>query len=773
MSFSRLEDRRLVTGAGRYVSDWHLPGQLYAAFLRADRAHARIVSIDVSQAQAMPEVHAVLTAEDTQRAGFRSLPCAAPIPGKGGAEVLKPYRPVLAAEVVRFVGECVACVVAQTEEAAQNAVEAIVIEYDDLPVVIGAEAAIAPGAAQLHPNIPGNLAIEFETGDAQAVAAAFAKSAHIVRLDLHNQRVAGNPMEPKGCLVRHDAGTGDYFVHVCTQGTVGMRGQLVATTGIADEHVHVVAEDVGGGFGLRFNAYPDYSAVMLAARITGRPVRWVASRSEVFLSDEHARGVSSRGELALDAQGQFLAFRFDFLNDMGAYIAPTGPVVAVLSIRACLAGVYKVPAAVANVRLALTNSVPMAAYRGAGRPVISYMIERLVDQAAVELAIDPADLRRRNLIPAHAMPWPTANGLAYDSGDFPAVLEHALEVADWTGFEQRRTQSAAHGRLRGIGLASFVEATGGGAGPDEVEARFGGHGEITLFAVSHSHGQSHETAYAEILSAVLGLPRERFRLRNGDPAVRLAGNATGGSRTLHGVGSALRVLADDVIAKGRELAARALEVAAADIVFADGRYQIAGTDRSVTLDSLIEQHSGGAVHPLDTRSSARTGGTFPNGCHVAEVEIDPTTGVVEIVRFSAVDDAGTILNHTIVAGQMHGGITQGAGQVLGEHAIYDRQSGQLLTGSFMDYPMPRAIMIHGLTLAEHPVPTPTNVLGAKGVGEAGVTGSLPALMNAILAALRTAGVTHFDMPATPARIWGAIEAARAGDARRFAYDRAQ
>jgi carbon-monoxide dehydrogenase large subunit len=768
MTFSRLEDRRLVTGAGRYVSDWSFPGQLHAAFLRADRAHARIVSIDTDAARAMPGVRAVLTADDTAAAGFRSLPCAAPIPGKGGSDILKPVRPVLAGEVVRFVGECIVCVVADSVNEAQDAVEAIGIEYEDLPPVMSAQAAVLAGAPQLHPNIPGNVAITFETGEADAVSAAFASAAHVVRLDVHNQRVVGSPMEPKGCLVRHDPASGDYFVHVCTQGTTGMRAQMVATTGVPDANLHIVAEDVGGGFGLRFNAYPEYSAVLLAARITGRPVRWIASRSEVFLSDEHARGVDCQGELALDAQGNFLAFRFDFLNDMGAYIAPTGPVVAIVSIRSCVAGTYKVPSALCTVRLALTNSVPMAAYRGAGRPIISYMIERLVDQAAVELGFDPVELRRRNLVPASAMPWKTANGLGYDCGDFPAVLDKAVTLSDWAGFAARREASSRQGRLRGIGMASFIESTGGGASPDEVEARFGEHGEISIFAVSHSHGQSHETAYAELLGSILGLPRERFRLRNGDPAVRLAGNPTGGSRTMHGVGTALRVLADDIIAKGRELAARTLEAASADITFENGVYRIAGTDREVSLDTLIERHAAGPDRVLDTRSSARTGSTFPNGCHVAEVEIDPATGVVSIERFTAVDDAGNLLNPVIVAGQMHGGIAQGAGQVLGEHAIYDGESGQFLTGSFMDYAMPRAMIVQGLTLAHHPVPTASNLLGVKGVGEAGVTGSLPALMNAILTALRPVGVTHFDMPASPARVWGAIQAARAGDGRRFA-----
>ena len=624
MAFSRLEDRRLVTGAGRYTSDWNFPGQAHAHFLRADRAHARILRIDAAAALAMPGVIAVLTGEDAVRSGFGSLPIIPPPPARGGGSMIKVHRPALAAGTVRFVGECVACVVAESAALAADAAEAIEVDYEELPAVMTAEAASAPGAPQLHANVPGNLPYDFETGDAAAVTAAFARAARVVKLDLHNQRVVGNPMEPKACLVRHDPATGEYFVHACTQGTAGMRGQLVAATGIADDRIHIVAEDVGGGFGVRFNAYPEYCALMLAARAAGRPVKWTGTRSEVFLSDEHARGVSSTGEIALDERGNFLALRLQFLNDMGAYLAPTGPIVATLSIRACLTGVYRIPAACARVRCALTNTVPMAAYRGAGRPVISYMLERLVEQAAVELGVDPAALRRQNMVPPAAMPYRTANGVEYDSGDFPAVMEDALHLAGWSGFAARRDAAVRRGKLRGIGLTTYIEATGAGGGTDEVEARFGAHGGIDIYAVSHSHGQSHETVYAEILAAVLGLPRERFRLRNGDPAVRLKGNATGGSRTLHGVGSVLRIAADDIIRKGRDLASRALEAAGADIEFSAGVYRIAGTDRSVSLDTLITRYAAaGAPHPLDTRSAGNFGSTFPNGCHIAEVETMP------------------------------------------------------------------------------------------------------------------------------------------------------
>jgi carbon-monoxide dehydrogenase large subunit len=421
-----------------------------------------------------------------------------------------------------------------------------------------------------------------------------------------------------------------------------------------------------------------------------------------------------------------------------------------------------VPAACARVRLAVTNKAPAAAYRGAGRPVMSYMLERLVDQAAVELGIDPAELRRRNLVTKDKFPYKAANGNIYDCGDFEGVLADAVAASDWAGFPARRARAAKRGKLRGRGMAAYIEASGGGFAPsDQVELRFDTDGGVTMYAVSHSHGQGHETSYAQIVSAVLGVPMEKFRLRNGDPAVRLVGNATGGSRSLLGVGSVMQLAAKQVVEKGLALASKDLEAAAADIEFSDGAYRIKGTDRAVTLIALAKKYAG-TPNALDVKTEGKFGVTFPNGCHIAEVEIEPETGIAEIVRFTAVDDAGNIINHQIVEGQMQGGITQGAGQVFGEQAIYDPDTGQLLTGSFMDYPMPRAGLVEGLAIREHPVPTATNPLGAKGVGEAGVSGSLPALMNAVLDALRRAGVAHFDMPATPDRLWRAIRGVKAG-----------
>jgi carbon-monoxide dehydrogenase large subunit len=758
----RLEDRRLLTGQGRFTSDWNFPNQAYAAFLRSDRAHAEIVSIDTAAALAAPGVLAVLTGRDVTAAGFKSMPTNLAVKDRFGEPLKKPPRPVLAQGKVRHVGECVACVVAESPQLAQDAVELVAVDYRDLPSVTVAADALRPGAPQLHAELPGNLSFDWVAGDEAATEAAFRSAARVVRLELDNQRLIGNPMEPRACAATWDAAAQKYALYACTQGTAGMRGQLVYTMGIPDEKLDVIAEDVGGGFGVRFNMYPEYCAVLLAAKTAGRPVKWTGSRSEVFLSDEQGRDVASTSEVAIDAAGKFLAMRFTYLADLGAYLAPTGPFINTQGVVACLTGVYEVPAACARVRLAVTNKSPSAAYRGAGRPVMSYMIERLVEEAAFELKRDPAELRRMNLVPRHKFPYKAANGTTYDCGDFEGVLADAVKLSDWEGFAARRAQSKRSGRLRGRGMAAYIEASGGGFAPhDQVELRFGSGGEVTMYSVSHSHGQGHETSFAQVVAAVLGVPLENFRLRNGDPAVRLVGNATGGSRSLLGVGSVMQLAAKQVVDKGLALASKDLEAAAADIEFRDGAYRIKGTDRAVSLLSLAKKYAGTA-QALDVRTEGKFGATFPNGCHVAEVEIDPETGVAEVVKFTAVDDAGNIVNHQIVEGQMQGGITQGAGQVFGEHAVYDPETGQLLSGSFMDYTMPRAGLVEGLSIHEHPVPTSTNPLGAKGVGEAGVSGSLPALMNAVLDALRQVGVAHFDMPATPDRIWRALRQAKAG-----------
>jgi len=757
----------MLTGRGRYVADWNLPGQAYGHFLRSDRAHAEIVSMDTSAARAMPGVVAVLTGADVLAAGHKPMPAAAPMKGRGGAEQRVPPRYALTADRVRYVGEPIALVVAETAAQAQDAAEAIAVEYRELTAVVRAADALAPGAPQLHDSVPGNLVLDFVGGDEAAVKAAFARAAKVVRLTAYHTRVVGNPMEPRAALATYEVDADRYLLHATTQGAGPMRLQLARMLDVPEEKIRIVAEEVGGGFGVRFNAYPEYGALLLAARTLGRPVKWVASRAEVFLSDEQARDVVHTGEAALDADGRILALRFEYLCNVGAYLAFTGSFIHTVNLVNVASGVYDVPAVYVEAKLALTNTVPAAAYRGAGRPVASYAMERLIDQAAYELGLDPAEFRRRNLVPKSKFPYRIVTGFEYDCGDFEGVLEDALAVADWKGFEARRAESERRGKLRGRGIATYIEATasGGFAPYDQAQIAWNPDGTLTLRTASHNHGQGHETTLAQIVGAVLGLPPERIRLRTSEPGYPMVANPTGGSRTLVGIGSAMFLAAREIVEKGFDLAAEALESARADLEFERGTYRIRGTDRAIPIAELARRYPGQL--DLDFRDRPKVPSTYPNGCHIAEVEIEPETGVVEIVSYVACDDAGTIVNHQIVEGQMQGGITQGAGHVFLEQAVYD-ESGQLLTGSFMDYAMPRAGLVGGLRLLEHPVPTATNPLGAKGVGEAGVTGSMPCLMNAVMDALRCAGVRRFDMPASPQRIWAAIRAAREGRPEAFA-----
>jgi carbon-monoxide dehydrogenase large subunit len=768
----RLEDARMLAGGGRYVSDWQLPGQAYGHFVRSDRAHAELVSIDASAALAMPGVVAVLTGEDVAAAGLKPMPAAAPMKGRGGADQLPTPRPALAQGRVRYVGEAIALVVAESASAAQDAAEALVLDYRELPAVVGARDALAAGAPQLHESVPGNIVLDYTGGDQAATDAAFGKAARVVKLFAYHTRVVGNPMEPRAAMGSYDAAADRYFLHAPTQGVGPMRSQLAQILGVAPDRIRVVAEEVGGGFGVRFNAYPEYAALLLAAKKLRRPVKWVGTRSEVFLADEQARDILHRGEVALDESGRILGMRFEYLANLGAYVAFTGTFVNTMNMVNVISGVYDVQAVHVQGKLVVTNTVPTAAYRGAGRPVASYALERLIDQAAHEIGMDPAELRRRNLVPKGKFPYKIVSGFEYDCGDFEGVLDKALKAADWVGFEGRRNESAKRGRLRGRGLSTYIEATaaGGFAPYDQAlvtwDAEGSNEGGVTLRTASHNHGQGHETTFAQIVSGVLGIPMERVRLRTAEAGFDLVSNPTGGSRTLHGLGSALFAAAHEIVKNGLELAAEALEAAQADIEFDAGRYRIKGTDRSIGIADLARKYRGRL--DLDFKDRPKVGATYPNGCHIAEVEIEPQTGETEIVAYVACDDAGTIINHQIVEGQMQGGITQGAGHIFGEQAIYDQASGQLLNGSFMDYPMPRALLVNNLRVLEHPVPTKTNPLGAKGVGEAGVTGSMPCLMNAVLDALRQGGVTHFDMPATPHRVWRALQAASAGEPRALA-----
>lgn len=756
---SRREDLRLVTGAGRYTADWNRPGQLHAAFLRADRAHAEILRLDASRALAHPGVHAVFTGEDAKSAGFKSLPNNVGFKGRNDQPLLKPYHPVLAMGKVRFVGEAIAMIVADTAVIAEDARELIEIEYRELPAVASFDAAVASGAPQLHADVPGNLAFEFESGNEQAVDAAFAKAKFVSRLTVDSQRLVGNALEPRACLVEFDAASGCYTLHIPIQGIPTMRGQIAHVTGLDADKIVIETQDVGGSFGVRGSAYPEYFAAMLAARKLGRPVKWVGSRTEVFQSDFHGRALSLTGELAMDAEGRFIAIRFDDRADLGAYGATFGSFIATRNLTVTAGGVYRIPAIYVRTRLAYTNTVPVSAYRGAGRPDIAYAIERLVDHAAAEHGFDRIELRRRNFIPKSEMPYQTANAGIYDCGDFEAVMDDALARSDWNGFAERRAASERAGKLRGLGIATYLESGGGGAAPkDQVAVEFGADGSMTLFAITQSSGQGHETVFPQIVAGALGISAEGIRFHPGRPPFDLVGNSVGGSRGVLGTGSAFRLLGTKLIEIAKPFAAQKLGRPVDELRYGEGRFQ-AG-DRSIGFVELARELAATQPHPLNTTGEGTFGLTYPNGCHVAEVEIDRETGVATIARYTAVDDLGNVINPQLVEGQVQGGVVQGAGQVFGEHAVYDPETAQLLTGSFSDYVMPKAGLVREIQLHDHPVPTAENTLGAKGVGEAGCSGSLPALSNAVVDALRPLGISQVDLPCTPARLWTAMREAR-------------
>ena len=750
----RREDNRLVTGSGCYASDWNLPGQLHAVFLRADRAHAIITAIDTSAARTAPGVHSVLTATDMEAAGYTRGRAMVPYKGRG-EPLLAPDSPALAKDRVRYVGELVAIVVADSPHAAQDAAELITIDYDPLPAVVDGRSALEPGAALLHDSIPGNICFDFDYGDAAAVDAAFGSATHVVRLEQESGRVVGNPMEPKAALVAWDGTVLELWSP--SQGMTGIRDSLAALTGLNPDQIRVHARDVGGAFGIRGAAYPEYAAMALAALQIGRPVKWVASRSETFLSDYHGRAVWMSAELALDAEGRFLAIRHDWVCNIGAHPSGAGPGTNTLNASLMAAGAYRIPAVYGRTRLAVTNTVPITAYRGAGRPDMAYMVERLVEQAARQTGIDRLALRRLNRIPRDAFPYKIVTApmpSAYDSADFDALLDAAVAEADWDGFEARRVAAAAQGRLRGIGCALFIEPAGGVAPSDEAAITFEPDGSILLHEVAVASGQGHETVLPEIVGRALQIDPERITLRAGrsdGPALKGAGAF--GSRSMMAQGSVSAEAAGMVIKKGRALASEVLEAAEADIAYADGLYSIAGTDRSVGLAELAQRHPGA----LDSKAELPSPRAFPSGAHVAEVEVDPETGMTELIRYVSIDDCGVVLNRTLLEGQIWGGLLQGLGQVFGEICLYD-EDGQMLSGSFMDYAMPHADLVRRVTIQTVLVPSPNNQLGVKGVGEAGTVGSLPTTMNAILDALRPRGVTHLDMPASAQRVWSALQA---------------
>ena len=751
----RVEDFRLVTGTGKYAADWKLPGELHAHFVRSDRAHAEIVSVKVGNAAKFPGVKRVYTGEDAMRAGYNKFFVIVNYPGRGGQHIRKPPRPALAVGRVRHVGDAVAMIVADSPVAAQDAAELVEVEYRDLPAVVTVEEALAPGAPQLHDDVPGNLAFDYEGGNEEAVKAAFRHAAHVTRLRLEVSRVAPNPLELRGCTAEYDPRDESYHLYVCIQGINMMRKQLSFATDVPEDRIVIHAQDVGGSFGQRSAAYPEYCMQMLASRELGKPVRWISTRAEGFMTDTHGRANTVTGELALDGEGKFLAMRLDWLGDMGAYLSATGSASHTRNPTTCMTGVYRFPALYGRFRLVFTNTVPVAAYRGAGRPDIAYVIERLVSQAAAELKIDPTELRRRNFIPREAFPYKTPTGSTYENADLPAVLEKALRLADWKGFPRRRLQSEKKGKLRGIGISTVIENTGAGLFPkDQVAIELGADGVVTAYTLSHSSGQGHETTFAMVIADALGIPLEQVRLRESVQGKGLIGNHTGGSRSLVGAGSVCKLAAQKLIDQGKSLAAQELEVEPSQVEYARGVFHTRGSKRKLRLGELAKKQL------VSVMAEATVGSTFPNGCHVAEVEIDPETGATDIVSYNAVDDAGNVVNHSVVEGQVHGAVTQGAGQIFCEKVVYDRETGQLLTGSFMDYCMPRAGMLRDIRLEDEPLPSGNNSLGAKGVGESGCTASLPSLANAVMDALRPLGIRHLDMPFTPAKVWHAIQSAK-------------
>jgi carbon-monoxide dehydrogenase large subunit len=763
----RVEDPRLLKGAGSYTDDGTLPGTLHGIVLRSPHAMARLTAIDTQAARAVPGVKAVYTAADTDGDGLGLLPCLAKLTNRDGTPQVSPDRPVLARDMVRHVGEPVAFIVADTLQAARDGAEAVMVEYDVLPSITELDHAMDEGRPQVWPQAPRNVCFDWEIGQKEQVESLFKSAAHITRLKVVNNRIVVNSIEPRAALAAYDADTRRWTLRTNTQGgwlLKSILGPTIFNTG--EESFRIITPDVGGGFGMKLFLFPEHVLTSYAARKLGRPVKWTAERSEAFLCDTGGRDNVTLGEIAMDAEGKFLALRTRNVANMGAYLSNFGPYIPTAAGTGVLASVYGFQAVYANVFGVFTNTTPVDAYRGAGRPESNYLVERLIDAAAREIGVDRVELRRRNMVGPEQMPHKTPVGKNYDSGDFKLVMEHGLRHMDWAGFEARRAASAAKGKRRGIGMAYYLEATGGAA-TERAELRFTDDGYVDVYVGTQSTGQGHETAYVQLTVDKLGVPGERVRIRQGDTDTIPTGGGTGGARSLYSEGQAIFATTASVIEKGRRAASEALEAAQADIVFEAGRFSVTGTDRGIDIMTLAATQRARAAEGkdatlLDAAEVANIDAhTFPNGCHIAEVEIDPETGVTKLVRYTVTDDMGKTVNPMIVRGQVQGGVAQGFGQAVLEHTVFDPESGQLLAGSFMDYTLPRADDLPDIEVDLIEVPCLTNPLGVKGAGEAGAVGSPPAVMNAIVDALTPVGVTHLDMPATPEKVWKAITTARA------------
>ncbi|MBC4014715.1 xanthine dehydrogenase family protein molybdopterin-binding subunit [Siccirubricoccus deserti] len=759
----RKEDVRLLTGRGTYTDDIDRPGQLHAYVLRSPHAHAAILSIDTAEAKAAPGVVAVLTGHDAAADGIGHFPVMVDVPGKGGTKLFSTPREILQTQRVRFVGDPVALVLAETKAEAQDAAELILVDYDILPSVTDTGAALAPDAPVIWEENGSNRCVLWDSGREAEAEAGFARAAKTVAVELINNRLVGNPMEPRVALGEYDAATGGYTLHSPTQGVMRVRDGLAKLIlKVPNDKLRVISPDVGGGFGLRGKIHPESGMVLWAAKRTGRPVKWTSSRTETFMCDPHGRDHVTRAEMAFDADARVLGVKIRTMAAMGAYLQDFGPRVPTVAGGRIMGTVYDIQALNAQVSCVFTNTSPTDAYRGAGRPEQAYVLERLFDLGAAEFGIGRDEIRRRNYIRPEQIPYTNVVGNAIDSGMFAETQEKALALADWAGFPARRAAAAAKGRRRGIGIGYFIEASGGQ--PSEwARVRFEDDGRVALTVGTFSHGQGHETAYAQILHSKLGIPFDAVRFIQGDTAVVEKGNGTGGSRSSQMGGVAIARASELVIAKGRRLAAHLLEAGVEDVEFEAGLFRVAGTDLKATWQQVIEVARNppeGETPGLDeallyTRS---TECNFPNGCHVAEVEIDEDTGQVAVIRYAAVDDVGNVINPMLVHGQSHGGIMSGIGQALLEHAIYDKESGQFMTATFQDYCMPRASDAPSFELGFNIVPCPNNDLGVKGAGEGGACGAPPAIVSAICDAL---GIGHIDMPVTPEKVWRVLAGRRA------------
>src|SRR5687767_1327841 len=770
----RVQDARFLTGRSRYVDDIQLPHMLHGAVVMSPHAHARIRSINAKPALESPGVVAVLTGEDAKREGLGGIPPLFMPEDMGGPKGYRTFRPLLEPAKARYVGDRIAFVVAQTPDQARVAAERVEVDYEPLPAVVNVEDAAKEGAPKVwDDNAAGNLAFPLMMGNKDATDAAFAKAKHKVSVRLYNNRIAANTMEPRAAIGDYNAAEDSFTLYTSSQNPHGVRGILAgAVFKLPEIKLRVISPDVGGGFGMKGDIYPEDGLVLWASRKLARPVKWVGTRTESLLGDNHGRDQLIQAEMALDENGKILAVRAQALHAVGAYVTNAG-VVPVLCALRNIPNVYVVPAMLVASKATFTHTTPLGPYRGAGRPEAAYVIERLMDQAARKLGMDAVELRRRNYIPPSAMPYNTtagwtvgaAVGWTYDSGDFARLTDRALELADWEGFAVRQKGSQSEGKLRGRALIYYLEDSG--VFNERMELRFDPSGMLTIVAGTHSHGQGHATTYAQLAAEWLGVPFENIRLVQGDTDAVPFGRGTYASRSAMLGGSALKAAADSAIEKAQALAAHLMEVSPKDLVFEDGKYTVSGTDKSMPLTEVAKAFfrpvglppqfgvgldaSGGSSHPP----------TFPNGCHVCEAEIDPETGAVEIERYAVVDDVGRVINPLICHGQIEGALAQGIGQALMENVAFDRESGQMLSASFMDYAMPRAADLpphYELDFID--VPAKTNPLGVKGVGEAGCVGAPPAVILAILDALRPLGVEHIDMPATPERVWQAIQGKR-------------